>query len=1365
MLSIKVDTDVLPFLVDTGATCSTLIQAPPDKLSKQRITVMGFSGEKQTLPITIPLTTQIGGQTLMHSFVHSPTVPANLLGRDLLIKLGASILCSPDGLAVTLPDHTTLHCSGTPSGGQYLMAPVEEACADIYWGMIKPETPDTSGILSAYLQWKPLIAQIEPFVSPPDPPHVTLFYDRQQTDWYQEKFRDQLEGVCWDVHSQNIYVAPEGVAAGVDLAPEQLQWYMMEDEAAPHVSLAVHPQHQAKELGGMVKRALSVSDWRHTEIPQVLFSDSTRTYKILTNSSDIATLQHDQITRSHGREKTDHYLAQEILSSLPDHLWAEGPTDVGLTNCTPVTFKVKTDSPLWIRQYPHKPQAEAGIADTIEGLLQAGVLEQSYSSWNTPILPVEKKGTGKYRMAHDLRCINDILLTPTVPVPNPYVALANLDPSQTWFSCIDLANAFFCLPLAEECRDIFSFTYQGQQLRYTRLPQGFALSPGIFNQVLKDVLKDCALPENTTLVQYVDDLLIAAPSAALCLAATKTILEHLAKTGFKVSKSKLQIARKQVSFLGRMVSQKGVGLSPAHRSTILHHPKPEKVKDVLSFLGLTGYSRNFVANYTGLTQPLRQLVRDQGMRNLSAKVEWTQLAEKAFIELKQSLATAAELATPDYKQPFFLDVSGTEGCINGILFQRKGGERVILMFVSIMLDNMERRHPPCTQHAAGIAKIIQKTAHIVMGHQLKILTTHSVVAYVNSETFTLTTLRQRRLSKILEAPNITFTHEGINMADQIGAGEPHLCVERAAKDEKVRTDLQASPIEGARDLFTDGCCFRHEQDGLRAAYAVVEDQGKETVVLKAERLEGTQSAQRAEVVAVIEALKIAQEQEVNIYTDSAYATGAVHVELGQWLRAGFITAGDKPIKHETEMKELAEALLLPKKVAIIKCKGHSTGKDKIARGNNAADQTAKQAAGYVERAILLCSETETGPPIDLKRLVDLQTKASPQEKTLWKARGATEVDGLWRGPDGRPLLPPEIRQTAMEEAHGIGHVGVAQMMRNLNHWWHPYMKDMAQYLTKTCEQCTQFNVKPTIKPEPGRYPLQTNPGKEIIIDYTDMIQTVRGYRYILMCVDAYTGWPEAWPAKREDSQTVIKSLINHYIPRHGFPEKIRSDNGTHFKNKDLQQVEAMLGLKHGFGTVYHPQSQGKVERMNQSVKTKLAKICAQTKLNWVDALPLALMSIRSSVNTSTGFTPHELQTGRAFPGPSSKLPLTEEEGQTMTKRAYYNELHSLVSHFSKQVQSQRTEESGHTSPEVGWVLLRVIKRKWTEPRWTGPFQITERTTHAVRLKGKGDTWFHWSQCAAAEEPQRTVADIHRNLQEQNAESADSVEGPAKKGAE
>lgn len=434
-----------------------MIKVPSNSLTDNAITVMGFSGEKTTLPYTKPLRTTIGPQTVHHAFVHSPTAPTNLMGRDLLTTLGATILCSPDGLEVRLPDGTVLPCvqNGQLQNGQYLVQPVTESHADIYWGLLQPETPTHGGILSVYLLWKPWIAQIHPLISPPDPPHVTLFYDRMQTEWYQDQFQEIIEGQTWDINSQNIYVAPEGVAAGVFLTEEQSKWYMMEEEAAPHISLALHPKHEAKELGSIVKKALRQTDWKKTNLPQVTYSPSTKIYKISLTAVDQATLQHLQISRHHGRERKDHPEAEPMINSLPDSLWAEGPTDVGLVACSPVTFSLQSDDPIWIKQYPHSLQAEEGIKDTITGLLEKEVLEPSQSGWNTPILPVEKKGTGKYRMAHNLRAINEALSTKTVPVPNPYVALTNLSPTHEWFTCIDLANAFFCLPLAPECRDIF----------------------------------------------------------------------------------------------------------------------------------------------------------------------------------------------------------------------------------------------------------------------------------------------------------------------------------------------------------------------------------------------------------------------------------------------------------------------------------------------------------------------------------------------------------------------------------------------------------------------------------------------------------------------------------------------------------------------------------------------------------------------------------------------------------------------------------------------------------------------------------------------------------------------------------------------
>lgn len=94
-------------------------------------------------------------------------------------------------------------------------------------------------------------------------------------------------------------------------------------------------------------------------------------YKINNEVTDSSIFEHLHISRNYGRRKTDHAAAVKVLRE-PETLWSSGTTVVGLVNSKPITFELNTD-PIWRSLYPHKPQAEEGIAD-IAGLKAAGVL-------------------------------------------------------------------------------------------------------------------------------------------------------------------------------------------------------------------------------------------------------------------------------------------------------------------------------------------------------------------------------------------------------------------------------------------------------------------------------------------------------------------------------------------------------------------------------------------------------------------------------------------------------------------------------------------------------------------------------------------------------------------------------------------------------------------------------------------------------------------------------------------------------------------------------------------------------------------------------------------------------------------------------
>lgn len=161
-------------------------------------------------------------------------------------------------------------------------------------------------------------------------------------------------------------------------------------------------------------------------------------YSIDVTMTTSSTLKHPLIHWSQGREKMDHALSWSIGTLLPN-----GLTDMGFcSTAQTVTFTMTLS--VWIPQYQTKPEGRQGISETPEWLLQAQVLWNiPYGDWNTRILPAEKKGTGKHRMVHDLRAINSLVGKKSIPVPNPHTALTQLSPEHKYFSCIDLANAFF----------------------------------------------------------------------------------------------------------------------------------------------------------------------------------------------------------------------------------------------------------------------------------------------------------------------------------------------------------------------------------------------------------------------------------------------------------------------------------------------------------------------------------------------------------------------------------------------------------------------------------------------------------------------------------------------------------------------------------------------------------------------------------------------------------------------------------------------------------------------------------------------------------------------------------------------------------
>lgn len=642
--------------------------------------------------------------------------------------------------------------------------------------------------------------------------------------------------------------------------------------------------------------------------------------------------------------------------TIPAAVWSQGKTDVGLLNTEPVSLKLKPHTvPFTCKQYPLSQDQMTAISIQITEYLKIGVLRECRSPWNTPLFPVKKKivsGTVQYRMVHDLRELNKRLIVDAPIVPNPHTLLNDISPEADCFSTIDLANAFFSVPLEEESQPYTAFTFDGKQYCWTRLPQGGATSPSAFSEALQKALQGW-LPEqqSTQLLQYVDDLLVCAKTIEGCKNETRSLLIFLGTIGCKVSKEKLCVAQAKVIFLGHCISHGTKHLTEERKQAILQFTVPKTIKKMRAFLGVIGYCREWIPQAASLLDPLYETTKGVSQGSL----QLTKEQREAFQTAKQAVVSSPALGLPNYKLPFTLYCHEQTGYAHGVLTQIHGGKQRPLAYYSLKLDPVIRGSPSCVRAVAAAAVLKGKIGDIILDHPLTIQVPHSVTEILNqARTRHLSAARLTKYEVALLSPtNLTVKRctvlnpatllpqdedskggsrednndcedsEGSD-GDETDKQSPtkffsHNCIELMQQESVGLANIEEDPIPNADlELFVDGSRYYHE-GSPRVGYAVTT--GTEILVQKS--LNPGQSAQEAELQALAEACILAENQTANIYTDSRYAYGVAHDFGPIWKSRDYLGANGRPIKHAGLISLLFRALEAPKKVAILKVKAHT----------------------------------------------------------------------------------------------------------------------------------------------------------------------------------------------------------------------------------------------------------------------------------------------------------------------------------------------------------------------------------------------------------------------------------------------------------
>ncbi|GBN66324.1 Gag-Pol polyprotein [Araneus ventricosus] len=221
---------------------------------------------------------------------------------------------------------------------------------------------------------------------------------------------------------------------------------------------------------------------------------------------------------------------------------------------------------------------------------------------------------------------------------------------------------------------------------------------------------------------------------------------------------------------------------------------------------------------------------------------------------------------------------------------------------------------------------------------------------------------------------------------------------------------------------------------------------------------------------------------------------------------------------------------------------------------------------------------------------------------------------------------------------------IQSFLHRIEIFWLDGSKPMLAIGCKDCQLRRRINRKDTVPITPVARP--ELPFQVVSIDIIGPIDppSAKGHKYVLCLLDQHTRWAEALPLTSLTAKATCEALLTIFM-RTGVPNVIASDNGTNFNASLTLEFEKRMGSSSRFSTPLHPESNGLVERFNQTLKKMLHHVILEEPRSWHTKIPFVLFAYREVPNNTTGVAPFQLLYGRKPEGPLPILKNTWMAGQ------------------------------------------------------------------------------------------------------------------------
>ena len=327
------------------------------------------------------------------------------------------------------------------------------------------------------------------------------------------------------------------------------------------------------------------------------------------------------------------------------------------------------------------------------------------------------------------------------------------------------------------------------------------------------------------------------------------------------------------------------------------------------------------------------------------------------------------------------------------------------------------------------------------------------------------------------------------------------------------------------------------------------------------------------------------------------------------------------------------------------------------------------------------------------------------------------------------VVPRPLQDDVLRSYHDSplgGHQGEDRTFNclRMKYFWKTMFHDVVAYV-KSCQECQQAKRKFHAK----NAPLQPIPPSDIFGRmHMDIIgpltKTTCGHRYILLIVDSYSKWCEAFPLKTQEATEIAKVFYSEIICRYGAPDVLVTDRGQNFVSVLIQEICKMFQITKKETSAYHPQTNAACERMNSFIEQSLRTYCNQNQTDWPAYLPSIMLAYRTTQTPSTKYSPYFLLFGREcrLPIDTALIPsktLIPSHQQYLQRLIQSQEIHRQVAR--ENILNIQKKYKNNFDKTASTPNFKIADNVWlycqkTQPglspkltkKWIGPYYIVDK---------------------------------------------------------